>query len=74
MKCAALRHAGGDRADPAIRRGVKWLLKQIGQDYGRIRERVNADVAVQRAMEAQKRKERSERVRKIKEERERYVI
>lgn len=71
VKCAALRHAGGDRADPAIRRGVKWLLKQIGQDYGRIRERVNADVAVQRAMEAQKRKERSERVRKIKEERER---
>lgn len=50
---------------------MKWLLGQIDRDFGRISDRVNADVAVQKAMEAQKRKERSERVRKIKEERER---
>lgn len=71
MQCIGLKSANRDRPDAAIRQGVRWLLQQIDQDYARICERVNADVAVQRAMEAQKRKERSERVRKIKEERER---
>lgn len=66
-----LKSANGDKADPAIRQGVKWLLGQIDRNFERISSRVNADVAVQRAAEAQKRKERSERVRKIKEERER---
>lgn len=67
----ALKSARGDKADPAIRGGLKWLLGQIDRDLGKISERVNADVAVQKTMEAQKRKERSERVRKIKEDRER---
>ena len=52
---------------------MKWLLGQLDQHYEQFQERVNADVASQRAMEAQKRKERAERVSKIKEERERYV-
>ena len=71
MKCTALKSANRDKSDPAIKRGVKWLLKQISQNYGPLSERVKADVTVQRAMEAQKRQERSERVRRIKEERER---
>lgn len=71
MKCVALKSASGNRSDPAIKDGVKWLLGQISRDYEQIRHRVNADVALQRALEAEKRKERAERVRKIKEERER---
>ena len=68
----ALRSARGNKSDPAIKDGVRWLLNQIGKDYEQIRHRVNADVANQKAMEAEKRKERAERVRRIKEERERF--
>ena len=71
VECTALKSAIGNKTDPGVHSGARWLLKQIGQSYGQIRERVNADVAAQRAMEAQKRKERAERVRRIKEERER---
>lgn len=73
MKCTALNSSSGGKADLTISRGVKWLLKQISRNFVQISERVNADVAVQKAMEIQKRKERAERVRIIKEERERYM-
>jgi hypothetical protein len=54
-----------------IRGGVKWLLEEIGRNFVQISERVRADVEVQREVELQRRRERSERVRLIKEERER---
>lgn len=71
MKCTALKSAGGHKTDPTIARGVKWLLGTIGRDYEGLLERVNADVAEQKAEEERKRRERTERVKRLKEERER---
>lgn len=71
MKCIALKSASGNKSDLAIRQGVKWAVGQVNRDYGKLSERVSADVAEQKATEARKRRERAERVRKIKEERER---
>ena len=34
MVTMALREAGGQRAEPAIRRGVKWLLAMQNDDGG----------------------------------------
>lgn len=73
VKCIALRSANRNKVDPSIRPGLHWLLDQIGQQYEALCERVNADVTRQRAAEAQKRKERAERVCKIREERERLA-
>ncbi|XP_076834728.1 ADP-ribosylation factor-like protein 13B isoform X2 [Brachyhypopomus gauderio] len=61
----------GRTVDKSIRRGLKWLLSNIAEDYEAIAERVRRDTAKQRAWEEQDRKERAERVRKIREERDR---
>ncbi|XP_076835162.1 ADP-ribosylation factor-like protein 13B [Brachyhypopomus gauderio] len=61
----------GRTVDKSIRRGLKWLLSNIAEDYEAIAERVQRDTAKQRAWEEQDRKERAERVRKIREERDR---
>ncbi|XP_076827450.1 ADP-ribosylation factor-like protein 13B [Brachyhypopomus gauderio] len=61
----------GRTVDKSIRRGLKWLLSNIAEDYEAIAERVQRDTAKQRAWEDQDRKERAERVRKIREERDR---
>ncbi|XP_076834366.1 ADP-ribosylation factor-like protein 13B [Brachyhypopomus gauderio] len=61
----------GRTVDKSIRRGLKWLLSNIAEDYEAISERVQRDTAKQRAWEEQDRKERAERVRKIREERDR---
>lgn len=73
VKCIALKSANRGKIDPAIRQGMCWLLNQMKSQYETLYERVNMDVANQRQEEAQKRKERAERVRKMKEERERWV-
>ena len=74
MKCVALKSATRNRADPSIKRGVKWLLNSIGKQYDSVADRVRADVMEQRQIEAEQRRERAEKVRKIREERERYQI
>ncbi|XP_076840761.1 ADP-ribosylation factor-like protein 13B [Brachyhypopomus gauderio] len=61
----------GRTVDKSIRRGLKWLLSNIAEDYEAISERVQRDTAKQRAWEEQDRKERAERVRIIREERDR---
>ncbi|XP_076834671.1 ADP-ribosylation factor-like protein 13B [Brachyhypopomus gauderio] len=61
----------GRTVDKSIRRGLKWLLSNIAEDYEAIAERVRRDTAKQRAWEEQDRKERAERVRQIREERDR---
>jgi len=71
VACIALRSANRGKADVAVRRGTYWLLNQMKSQYVSLYERVTVDVANQRQEEAQKRKERAERVRKMKEERER---
>ena len=71
MACIALRRANRGKADVAIRQGTHWLLNQMKSQYVSLYERVTVDVGNQRQEEAQKRRERAERVRKMKEERER---
>ncbi|XP_061745213.1 ADP-ribosylation factor-like protein 13B isoform X2 [Nerophis ophidion] len=61
----------GKKFDKSIKRGLSWLLNNIGKDYEAITERVQKDTAEQRAQEEQDKKERAERVRLIREERER---
>ena len=71
VKCISLKSTSGNRSDPSIRRGVRWVLECIGEQYDVLTERVRVDSEAQRAVEAQQRRERAERVRKIREERER---
>lgn len=74
VMCTALKSACNNKCDPSIKEGIRWLLNQIGQRYNQIHQRVSTDVKEQRAAEAHKRRERAERVRQIKEERERSVL
>lgn len=69
--CTALYSANNGKKDPAIRRGINWLLDSITEQYNQISERIMQDIAVQREAEAQDRREKAERVRKFREERER---
>lgn len=55
--------------DKSIKKGLNWLLSNIAKDYEVIAERVQKDTAEQRALEEQDKKERAERVRRIREER-----
>ncbi len=59
----------GKKVDKSIKKGLKWLLNNIAKDYEAITERVQKDTAEQRALEEQDKKERAERVRRIREER-----
>uniref|UniRef100_A0A8C6TT18 ADP-ribosylation factor-like 13b n=1 Tax=Neogobius melanostomus TaxID=47308 RepID=A0A8C6TT18_9GOBI len=59
----------GKKLDKSIKKGLNWLLHNIAKDYEAITERVLRDTAEQRALEEQDKKERAERVRRIREER-----
>lgn len=74
VKCIALKSASRNRPDPSLRRGLSWLLQAILDQYSELSSRVKTDVTAQREGEAIERRERMERVRKIKEDRERYII
>lgn len=73
MTCVALKSASNQASDPAMLHGVRWLLDEVGESWGKLEARVRVDTEAQRAREAQQRRERAERVRKIREERERWV-
>ncbi|XP_005809695.1 ADP-ribosylation factor-like protein 13B isoform X5 [Xiphophorus maculatus] len=68
--CSAILGCG-KKVDKSIKKGLTWLLSNIAKDYEAIAERVQKDMAEQRALEEQDKKERAERVRRIREERER---
>ncbi|XP_035985392.1 ADP-ribosylation factor-like protein 13B isoform X2 [Fundulus heteroclitus] len=68
--CSAILGCGR-KVDKSIKKGLNWLLSNIGNDYEAIAERVQKDTAEQRALEEQDKKERAERVRRIREERDR---
>ncbi len=70
MKCTALKRAVTSKSDPALRRGLSWLLGKVMDSYDELEERVKRDVSVQREREAAERRERMERVRRMREERE----
>ena len=71
VQCTAVRSGGEGEGDPALLRGVEWLLGKVRERWEEVEERVRGDVERQRAQQERERNERRERVRKIREERER---
>ncbi|KAM6439249.1 ADP-ribosylation factor-like protein 13B [Rhynochetos jubatus] len=59
----------GKKMDKSIKKGLRWLLRAIAEDFDTLNERVERDSAEQKAYEEQQKLERAERVRRIREER-----
>uniref|UniRef100_A0A8B9W784 ARF like GTPase 13B n=1 Tax=Bos mutus grunniens TaxID=30521 RepID=A0A8B9W784_BOSMU len=59
----------GKKIDKSIKKGLYWLLHIIARDFDALNERIQKDTAEQRALEEQEKRERAERVRKLREER-----
>ncbi|KAM6438849.1 ADP-ribosylation factor-like protein 13B [Rhynochetos jubatus] len=59
----------GKKMDKSIKKGLRWLLRAIAEDFDTLNERVERDTAEQKAYEEQQKLERAERVRRIREER-----
>ncbi|KAJ9600142.1 hypothetical protein L9F63_009552, partial [Diploptera punctata] len=57
------------KLDPAIHNGFKWLMNRIIRDFSNLNKRVEEDVAVQKIVLEQEKKERFERIMKAREER-----
>ncbi|NXT24495.1 AR13B protein, partial [Syrrhaptes paradoxus] len=66
--CSAVMGCG-KKIDKSIKKGLYWLLHIIAKDFDALNERVQRDTAEQKAYEEQKKLERAERVRRIREER-----
>lgn len=61
----------GKKIDRAIHQGFEWLISVVNNNYEKLSERIEKDVAVQKEREAKEKEAKAERVRKIREERER---
>ena len=59
----------GRKLDKGIKTGFKWLVSTIEQNYADLHGRVVADTEKQRELDEEDRRQRLERVRKIREER-----
>jgi ADP-ribosylation factor-like protein 13B len=59
----------GKKIDKSIKKGLYWLLHIIAKDFDALSERIQKDTTEQRALEEQEKRERAERVRKLREER-----
>lgn len=59
----------GKKIDRSIKKGLLWLLRTIAKDFDALNERIQKDTIEQKAAEDQEKRERAERVRKIREER-----
>ncbi|NWH64543.1 AR13B protein, partial [Geococcyx californianus] len=66
--CSAIMGCG-KKIDKSIKKGLYWLLHIIAKDFDALNERIQRDTTEQKAYEEQKKLERAERVRKIREER-----
>ncbi|NWV31014.1 AR13B protein, partial [Grantiella picta] len=66
--CSAIMGCG-KKIDKSIKKGLFWLLHIIAKDFDALHERIQRDTAEQKAYEEQKKLERAERVRRIREER-----
>ena len=71
VKSTALGNKGQTRTSLQVRGAVLWLLDAVDGRYGEISERVKVDMEEKRVQEAREKQERAERVRLIREERER---
>lgn len=69
--CTALYELSeeGGRADPRLRRALRWLLGAIGSDWTQLAPRVKSDVVAQKEKDAKELAERKARVAKMREER-----
>ncbi|KFV93101.1 ADP-ribosylation factor-like 13B, partial [Fulmarus glacialis] len=66
--CSAIMGCG-KKIDKSIKKGLYWLLRIIAKDFDALNERIQRDTTEQKAYEEQKKLERAERVRRIREER-----
>ncbi|XP_019487090.1 PREDICTED: ADP-ribosylation factor-like protein 13B isoform X2 [Hipposideros armiger] len=66
--CSAIL-GSGKKIDKSIKKGLYWLLHIIARDFDALNERIQKDTTEQRALEEQEKRERAERVRKLREER-----
>ncbi|NXD00117.1 AR13B protein, partial [Certhia familiaris] len=66
--CSAIMGCG-KKIDKSIKKGLFWLLHIIAKDFDALNERIQRDTTEQKALEEQKKLERAERVRKIREQR-----
>ncbi|KFZ69358.1 ADP-ribosylation factor-like 13B, partial [Podiceps cristatus] len=66
--CSAVMGCG-KKIDKSIKKGLYWLLHIIAKDFDALNERIQRDTTEQKAYEEQKKLERAERVRRIREER-----
>jgi len=55
--------------DPAIKKGMLWLLQMIDNMWDKLQERVQKDVKEKQERESRERKEKMERVEKMRKER-----
>ncbi|NXG65010.1 AR13B protein, partial [Hemiprocne comata] len=66
--CSAVMGCG-KKIDKSIKRGLYWLLHIIAKDFDALNERIQRDTTEQKAYEEQKKLERAERVRRLREQR-----
>lgn len=59
----------GKRPDNQIRKGFEWLIDAINTNYDFIQKRVSKDSSAQKAEEERDKKEKRDRVNKLREER-----
>lgn len=71
--CSAIMGCG-KKIDKSIKKGLFWLLHIIAKDFDALSERIQRDTTEQKALEEQKKLERAERVRRIREQRYFHVI
>lgn len=59
----------GRKIDKSIKKGLLWLLHTIAKDFDALHERIQKDITEQKAIEEQEKRDRAERVKKIRKER-----
>ncbi|XP_028412637.1 ADP-ribosylation factor-like protein 13B [Dendronephthya gigantea] len=63
FQCTALLNEGR-KIDSQLKKGLRWLLQTMNEDFASLKERVEKDVEIQKEAEKKTRAERLERVRK----------
>jgi hypothetical protein len=59
----------GKKIDPAIKKGMTWLVQTVDNMWGKLSVRVQKDVTDKQERDALEKAEKREKVRKMREER-----
>lgn len=62
------RNGKNSKIDESIRHGFDWLIKTVYENYDTLHKRVDDDVKKRSAAEQKAKRERQERVQKLREE------